>query len=387
MNQAQNIEEIVKSKALSAEEALELSDSLNQLCNLCDTQKKLTKLNDLFYNLSDGIIIFDLDLKAVEANKKGESFLNENQKFSFDNRNYLLKELPFFKEAQTNSKITSINKRSEHKVFNVSTSFIYSEKSTVMGICMVINDITEVEKQVWQMEDMMSSFTHDLKTPLLALETNIEHILEGEYGKLNAELKNILELMLNSSSNTVRLVKNLLTIFKYDTKSYKLLLKDIKAREIINNTIRSIDHLINGKKIKIITELESNYSVYCDPFEIERVLTNLLTNAIKFSDKENEIKISVSDNANFLIFSVSDKGIGIPKEQISSLFSRFWQSKVYDSKTNGTGLGLYLSRQIVEAHGGKIWAESEEGKGTVIKFKIPKTDNHKNNEEVINSSR
>jgi len=373
----ESIKKVVKNRALVDKDVLVLEESMLEVCRLCDVQKNLIKLNSLFTNLSDGIIIFGIDFKVVDANRKGKVFLAEYEYLNYENQEYKLIDLPILKDLQTNEewenliKVTTQNKKNERRVFNISRSLIYSKDYKLMGICVVVNNVTEIEKQVRQMEDMMSSFTHDLKTPLIALETNIEHILEGEYGEINEKLRNILSLMLSSSSNTLRLVKNLLTVFKYDTKSYRLLPREVNVREIINNAIRLVEPILNGKKIRMVTELESNFTVYCDPFEIERVVTNLLSNAIKFSPEGSEVKISATKEGEFFFFKIQDEGMGIASEQLSSLFGRFWQSKIYDHNTNGTGLGLYLSRQIIEAHGGLIWAESEVGKGTKISFKIP----------------
>lgn len=373
MDKLKDISKIIEEKELSAKDADLAEECMLELCSLCDTKKSLINLNEIFSNLSDGVIIFDLEHRIINTNRKAKSFLAEHTSFEYDQKEYPLTELPVFDldAVEKTIKVVSRNTRSERKVFNLSCSLTYSAVSQPIGICMVLNDITEVEKQVRQMEDMMASFTHDLKTPLIALETNVEHILDGEYGELNDNLRTILNLMLKSSSNTLRLVKNLLTVFKYDTKSYKLLPKNVKIREVINNAIKTVEPLLSSKKIRVTTDLESDYSFFCDSFEIERVLMNLLSNSIKFSPNESQINIHVSREGDFYIVSVNDFGQGIAKEQLSSLFNRFWQAKVYDSSTNGTGLGLYLSRQIVEAHGGVIWAEEKKEKGTKICFKLP----------------
>lgn len=380
MDQVENINTVIKEKNLTSAEAKIAKECMIKLCQVCDTKKNLASLNDLFYNLSDGIILFDLDLNLIDANKYGKSFLAEHEIFKYQDKEYKLKELPIIQDREKIKKektieVRSFNKNNTLKAFNISCSFTFSAVSEPVGICMVVNDVTEIEKQVQQLEDMMSSFTHDLKTPLIALETNIKHILNGEYGDCNENLRKILALMLLSSSNTLKLVKNLLSVFKYDARSYKLLVREIKAAELVNNAIRALEPQINDKQLKISIDLKSNYLIYCDSFEIERVLTNLLSNAVKFSPKRADIEIIVTEQEGYFVFQVKDRGIGIPKENLKSLFTRFWQAKTYNADASGTGLGLYLSRQIIEAHSGTIWVDSEVKEGTTISFKIPNKRN------------
>ncbi len=373
MDKLKDINEVIKSKELNTKEAELSKECMIELCKLCDVQKSLTKLSDVFLSLSDAILIFDLDLNLVDSNKKGQAFLAEQLDFEYDLKKYKLKELPILdiSSQEKTIKVISFNTKKERKIFNISSSITYSASSQPVGICMVVNEVTEIEKQIRQMEDMMASFTHDLKTPLIALETNIEHILDGEYGELDSKLRQLLNLMLKSSSNTLRLVRNLLTVLKYDTRSYKLLPKNIKAREVINSAIATVEPLLNSKEMRVTMDLESDFSLFCDPFEIERVLMNLLSNSIKYSPEKSPIGISLSKQDGFYFICVDDSGFGIKEEQLATLFDRFWQAKIYNTNTNGTGLGLYLSRQIIEAHGGSIWAEAKKGKGTKICFKLP----------------
>jgi protein-histidine pros-kinase len=242
----------------------------------------------------------------------------------------------------------------------------------------VIRDITErkkieedTKKQARQLEDIVSAMTHDLKTPLLAAETSLNYLLNGYFGDLNKNQKEIISLMHQSNANALRLVKNLLSVFKYESKFYKLLLELCDISELVNKSINSVKPMLENKKIKLANNC-GNFKFICDSFEIQRVLENLLTNSIKYTPEGGNIILTgIKDENGTVKITIEDNGNGIPKEDLPNIFERFWQSRKLNSDSGSTGLGLYLSRHIIDAHGGKIWAESQLGKGTKIIIEIP----------------
>lgn len=377
------IEQIIHSKGLSQRDANLVKHCAIELCNSCDSQKRLAKLNDLFSNLTDAILIFDLNLNLLDANRIGHFIYNDFERFKYKDQDYdRFIDLPVIRSVVENNisddpiaTVTAVSKDQETKIFNVSASAVYSEMSAKVGFCVVVNDATELQAQALQLEDMMASFTHDLKTPLIAAEINLKHFIEGNYGAVTEDQKKIFKMMLDSNANALKLVQNLLTIFKYETHSYKMLPTTVKVEALFQDSISLLDSLIKEKSIVIeFHEFDATRNIVCDPFEIERVITNILSNAIKFSDKNSKIKISAIPGHEFILFMVQDYGIGIPEEKLANLFNRFWQSRHHKPNTNGTGLGLYLARKIIEAHGGKIWARSHEGQGTTISFTLPNKD-------------
>ena len=245
-------------------------------------------------------------------------------------------------------------------------------------IISVIRDITErkkteeeLKRRARQLEDLVSTLTHDLKTPLIGAETTFKHMNEGYFGTLTNEQKQIVDLLNQNNASALRLVNNLLSVFKYESQSYKLLIETIEVSKLINRSIDIVKPLLKEKNISLKIS-DTSFKFICDPFELERILVNLLTNAIKYTPSGGQIEIKAvkNEDGNVLI-NVEDTGKGISQEDLPNIFERFWQSKKLDSISNSTGLGLYLCKQIIEAHGGKIWAKSELGKGTQITFEIP----------------
>lgn len=262
--------------------------------------------------------------------------------------------------------------------FSVDITISPIETTQGTFVISVIRDITErkkieieAKKRARQLEDLISAMTHDLKTPLIASETSYNHLQKGYFGNLNERQKEILSLLSQSNAHTLRLVNNLLSTFKYESKTYKLLLEEIEVSRLLEEALSKVKPIATEKEINLKIA-KTNFRFVCDPFEIERVIVNLLTNAIKFTPSKGIIEPrAVKDDDGNVIISVEDTGVGISKEELPNLFERFWQSQRSKTSSSSTGLGLYLSKQIVEAHGGKIWAESLQGKGTTVSFQIP----------------
>ncbi len=377
MTDIKDIKNIIEKNNLTGELAKTASECMIELCEQCGMKKKLAKLGSVFENLTEGVIVFNRELEPVDLNKLGESIIREFKTFYCDGKSYKLSNLPILKEVLVTSK-SSLNIELESydffgrkRIFTAGCSPVFSERNLNIGACMIISDITDIHKQARQMEDIVSALTHDLKTPLVAAENSLRHLQEGYFGPLTESQKEILNLMSQSNTDALRLVKNLLAVFKYETKSYKLLLEITDVSELIKKSVALVKPLADEKNITIKV-FPSSFKFNCDPFEIERVVVNLLTNSIKYSDLNSVVEIrSVKDEKGKVTFVIEDEGIGISKEELPSLFERFWQSKKSEDKLNSTGLGLYLSRQIVEFHGGRIWAESKQGQGTRMTFEIP----------------
>ncbi len=377
MTDLSDIKNILEKKNLSSNVANIARDCMVELCDQCGTKKKLAKLGSLFENLTEAIIILDLDLNILETNKLGEDFIKKFKNCSYDGKDYHLKKLPIVDKVlltsipSENLEMTSYDNLNKKHIFTVGCSPVFSERNTKVGLCLIIGDITEIHKQASQLEDIVSALTHDLKTPLVAAEISLKHLLDGHFGNLTDAQKEILTLLLQSNSDALKLVKNLLTVFKYERKAYKLLLEVVEVGYLIEKAINVVKPILDEKKINLRV-VPSNFLFNCDPFEIERVIINLLSNAIKYTSPGGNIEIRVVKNENgTVIFTIEDNGKGILREDMPNLFNRFWQSKKTEDKLNSTGLGLYLCRQIIETHGGKIWAESEFGNGTKVIFEIP----------------
>ncbi len=237
-------------------------------------------------------------------------------------------------------------------------------------------NITELNEAKFQLEmdklrdDFIATLTHDLRTPLLAAIQTLQFFLDGTLGELGEKQTVLLDTMKKSNEDMLGLVNALLEVYKYESGQLNLYKENFKIKDIIDNCIREVQPLADKRELSLNYSNISEENIYADKHEIKRVIANFLGNAIQHTSKGGSIKVQTYFTENEIIVSVEDTGIGIPQEDIPKLFNRFSQG-TGKKRSASTGLGLYLSRQIVEAHGGKIWVESELNKGSKFKFSIP----------------
>ncbi len=226
--------------------------------------------------------------------------------------------------------------------------------------------------------EFLSNISHELRTPMHAIlaysEMGIELLEEGEKEKISKYLGNI-----NKAAKRLHsLLNQLLDLGKMDAGKMEYSFKRESFDEVIEHTLMELDSLIKKKKLKIdVQALAHDRFAEFDKLRIVQVLVNLMSNAIKFSPSESSIDICVQDdvlanNREALRCHVADQGVGIPENECETIFSEFMQSSKTKTGAGGTGLGLSICRHIIEAHGGKIWAENSRPKGAVFSFVFPK---------------
>jgi two-component system sensor histidine kinase ResE len=222
--------------------------------------------------------------------------------------------------------------------------------------------------------DFITTVAHQLRTPLTKIKWAITAIMSGEAGKINAEQKAILRNGVEANDMMIKLVNDLMDIDKTGDTYFGYNFESIPLGSLIVKVMRDFSFVASQKKINIefFSGEEAMPEAKIDPAKLELALGNLLDNAINYTSEGGSIKIVLEKMGDYAKVSVEDSGIGIPKDEIVSLFTRFFRAKnAVRVKTEGTGLGLYIARNIIEAHGGKIWAESEEGKGAKFYFTVP----------------
>jgi len=226
-------------------------------------------------------------------------------------------------------------------------------------------------------ESMFLSFlSHELKTPIMIISNTLELLL-GEAGNKNVyryseETRELLEIINRQTQKMQALVEDTLDFAYISSDFFVLKEKDCVLNKIIKNAINSIIKFAEDKNIQIIEKLpQQDVVIKCDPEQIERVIVNLLTNAIKYSSAEGRITVSLQEIEDNVKIMVEDIGIGIAKENLEKIFEPFYRVK--DVNEKGTGLGLAICKKIIELHRGKIWAESEGiGKGSKFIITLPK---------------
>ncbi len=233
-------------------------------------------------------------------------------------------------------------------------------------------EIKEKQQQIQELMNSRDSFiaalSHDLKSPLFAEQKFIESILLDKDKIKVADFIEYLEDMYKINDEILRIVNNLLTAYYLDSQTLELHCEDNDVNILIENAQSTLKHLAKDENIKLSLDLMPHIPPICiDKDMLSRVITNLISNAIKHSKSSTEIKISTLQVEQSIQISIQDYGKGIPEEEKPNIFQKYPSSK----RTIGTGLGLYISKQIIDAHKGKIWFESETGKGTTFYFTLP----------------
>ena len=222
-----------------------------------------------------------------------------------------------------------------------------------------------------QQENFMATLTHDLKTPILAQMRALEMLLNEKFGTINPSQKSIIQETLNSNIYMLGMVSNLLAAHNYENKHVVISKNLFDLNGLIKDCYNQLQYLADDKKQEVNLDFQQEtLLIFADSLEIKRVIVNLISNAINYSEEGGQIFVSSSIDGSQAVFSVKDNGRGISKEELPDLFSKY-KSFAKKFRQIGTGLGLYLSRQIVECHGGSICVTSEEGKGSVFTVKLP----------------
>jgi two-component system NarL family sensor kinase len=224
-------------------------------------------------------------------------------------------------------------------------------------------------------EDFASTITHDLKTPLLGAIEIIKAFEKEQFGPIVPDQIKILSTIVRSHQNSLELLETLLDIYRNDTEGLNLNLVPIDLAVIIREVTINLNELAANRQICLSvsykdSDFQQSLWVNGDPLQLKRVISNLIVNAINHSPRGDRVEILLEPQISSQIIRILDSGRGIKTEHFAHLFDRFYQSNT-DRETKGFGLGLYLSRQIIEAHGGIIWAENRIPSGAVFSFKLP----------------
>ena len=224
-------------------------------------------------------------------------------------------------------------------------------------------------------EDFVSTLTHDLKTPLLGAIETLKSFQMGQFGQVNSAQQKVLEMMTRSHRSTLQLVETVLDIYRYDTEGLKLQRSLVNLAEIAHEVIATLTDLAASRRVYVYLNYgESNFPyplwVDGDALQLQRVFANLIINSINHSPRGAKVEVVLEPMGTQQQVLVLDRGPGITPGELPHLFERFYQG-LSDRQAKGSGLGLYLTRQIIEAHGGTIWAENRSPQGALFGFRLP----------------
>ncbi|OKH51189.1 two-component sensor histidine kinase [Phormidium tenue NIES-30] len=227
-------------------------------------------------------------------------------------------------------------------------------------------------------ENFVSTLTHDLKTPLLGAIETLEVFQQERFGRVTEAQQQVLATMMRSQKTSLHLVETVLDIYRNDAEGVRLTISRVNLVELVEQVVHTLSDLASSYRVSISFSPTAIAAESCwvdgDCLQLHRVISNLLINAIYHSPIDGRVDIVLEvcqdSELNQQVVKVLDEGLGIRPEELPQLFERFYQG-CSDRQAKGSGLGLYLSRQIVEAHGGKIWAENRTPCGALFGFRLP----------------
>ncbi len=243
------------------------------------------------------------------------------------------------------------------------------------GAVIVLHDITDLRKLERVRRDFIANVSHEFRTPLTAIQGFAETLLGGAMDDPQNRLR-FLEIILEHSRRLARLTEDLLMLSKMDADRLDLEIRRLNVSQFVGSCIETAQRPAAEKDLRISVNLQQNVpDIVADRRRLAEVLQNLLDNAIQYTPSGGQIMVSASANGTEVVFTVSDTGIGIPQADQPRIFERFYRVDVARSReVGGTGLGLSIAKHLVEAHGGRIWVESEVGQGAQFHFTIPMFD-------------
>ena len=367
----------------------EFSDRLsNQIKEYRDDVKSLKSENKrierLFSSMKEGILTVDENQKLIGINKAGKYYLGIKQK-----KKALIGEnlVNVFRHADLINFVKQTHESSKkyHETeIELSPSNIESiqvrvtgvkvlEDGEAKGVLIVMHDITRLKTLEKIRQEFVANVSHELKTPLTAIHGFINPVRESLETGDEKLAEHYLKIIEKHSKRMYDIIRDLLKISNLEQQdsNKEIDFSSHNLKEVVNQAINHHQHKLDAKKIELSLDLV-DVKIMCNNGLLEQAFGNLIDNAIKYSDHESKISISIRAKKNFCSFKIIDEGIGIPEEHQEHIFKRFYRvDKSRDRKTGGTGLGLSIVKHIVRIHGGDIKLKSDINEGSTFSIILP----------------
>ena len=242
----------------------------------------------------------------------------------------------------------------------------------LIGVTVVLADVTRLRKLDELKSGLLSTVSHELKTPLTSVRMGIHLLLEERVGSLTPKQQELLVAAGEDADRLHRIIENLLDLGRMESGRVKMDIQPMAIEEIVNQSAETLQPSYHDKGVALKIDVPADAAeVLADATRIGHVLTNLLTNALKYTGPGGQVTISAVNEENTVRFAVTDNGVGIPQQYLSRIFDRFFRVPGQAGQS-GAGLGLAIAKEIVDAHSGHIWVQSNEGQGSVFSFTLPR---------------
>ncbi len=372
-----------KVKVYGLDEIGELAQSFNSLTKRVQEAQAMTegerrKLSSVLSYMTDGVIATDRRGKVILINSPAEKMLRVAHETANGQpltevlgvqNEYKFEDLMEMTEPLTMDRSTT-----ERYILRANLSVIQRETGFVNGVIAVLHDITDQEKVDQERRDFVSNVSHELRTPLTSMHSYLEALSDGAWEDKEVA-PHFLEVTQNETERMIRLVNDLLKLSRMDGGREQLDKSFVNFTDFFNHIIDRFE-MMKKETIKFKRYIpRTPVIIEIDEDKVMQVLDNIISNANKYSPDGGQISFFLKKMDDKIEVSISDEGLGIPEEDLDKVFDRFFRvDKARSREMGGTGLGLAIAREVIEAHGGRIWAESNKRKGTTVKFTLPYSD-------------
>ena len=375
------IDEIVLDDTQKSEyEVIRLVDAFNLMIreiknNLSEISNEKNKLEAILLHLSDGVLAFNTSGELIHANPAAKKLLHIENEVLFEDIfkkiqiDINMEKIMYLDDWTTTEQMVKL----DDMYVNIFFASFRNEQDNLGGLVAVVHDTTKQVKLDEMRKEFVANVSHELKTPLTSIKTYTETILDDEMDLEDEEARKFLNVILTESNRMSRLISDLLQLTKFDYKktAWNKLFFDVT--ELTKQICEKHKIQAETKNQVLDCYVTSNVPmVFADRDGIEQVITNILTNSIKYTPENGNIKVYVGCVHDDAYIKIIDNGIGIPEKDLPRVFERFYRvDKARSREMGGTGLGLPIAKEIIEANGGSIDMKSEVGKGTEVVIKVP----------------
>lgn len=373
-----------KVKVYGVDEIGELADSFNTLTKRVQEAQAMTegerrKLSSVLAYMTDGVIATDRRGKVILINTPAEKMLRVKHE-SANGRSIIdvldIGDTYQFEDLMEVDGSLTMDRSTLDKPYVLRANFSVIQRETGFnnGVIAVLHDITDQEKVDQERRDFVSNVSHELRTPLTSMHSYLEALSDGAWEDKEIAPR-FLEVTQNETERMIRLVNDLLKLSKMDGGREQLEKSFVNFTDFFNHIIDRFEMM---KKETIMFKRHiprEPVIIEIDEDKVMQVLDNIISNANKYSPDGGRISFYLKKFEDEIEVSIADEGLGVPDEDLANVFDRFFRvDKARSREMGGTGLGLAIAREVIEAHGGRIWAERNKNKGTIIKFTLPYSD-------------
>lgn len=338
----------------------------------------------IIFSISDGLIVVDSEFKIIALNPAAAKIINVNSKVAIDNHfldvfgdrqlyQYIQTTAQTGKSPQLDEResIFVVDRGKVRLYYKFSITPVIAPSDKIIGVVLLLQDITKLKELDRLKSDFVATASHELRTPLTSMAMSINLLLETAVEKLGDRETELLQAAAEDVERLSALANDLLDLSKIESGRIEMELMPTEVKFLLKKAISTLKIQAEDKQIQLLAKSPENFpQVQIDPNKVIWVLTNLIANAIRYTDRGGKIQVLAKARGDWVYISVEDKGDGIPWEYQQKIFDKFVQVKT-DKDVGGSGLGLAICKEIVKAHGGTIWVDSAPGEGSTFTFTLP----------------